>query len=155
MDGLVLIAPDGLKTNPLYWFVTNTKVGRWVFQLVILFPHPIIGFSKMLSVIRIMNPKIHEFVSSQMDSKAKRKKVLDTWMMFRHISPSLDQVSKKVWRYRMKLILVFGTKDRVIHPKLAKNLSGDNCKTAEVIMLDTGHNLITKRQAKQLKDLIK
>jgi pimeloyl-ACP methyl ester carboxylesterase len=155
MDRLILIAPDGLKTNTLYWFVTHTLLGRWIFQLVILFPHPVIGFSKLLSVVRIMNPKVHEFVSSQMDSKAKRQKVLDTWMMFRHIKPSLDQLSKKVWRYRLKLTLVFGNKDRVIHPKLAKNLSGDNCKTAEVIMLDTGHNLITKRQAKQLKDLIK
>ena len=154
MERLVLIAPDGLKTNRLYWFVTHTTVGRIIFRLVIKFPHPILGLSKLLSITRLMNPKIHEFVLSQMSSREKRQKVLDTWMMFKNITPSLDQVSKRIWRYRIKLTLVFGKKDRVIHPKLAKNLSGQNCKSAEVIMLDAGHNLTTRRYAEQLKNLV-
>jgi pimeloyl-ACP methyl ester carboxylesterase len=152
LDSIVLIAPDGLKTNPLYWFVTHTLFGRWIFQLIILFPQPILAVSKLLALTRLMNPKIHDFVSSQMSTRNKRQKVLDTWMMFRHIKPSLDQVSKKIWRYRIKPTLIFGKRDRVIHPKLAKKLSGENCKTAEVIMLDAGHNLTTKEIALQITD---
>lgn len=154
LESIVLIAPDGLKTNPMYWFVTHTLVGRWIFQLVILFPQPLLGMSKLLALTRLMNPKIHDFVSSQMSTKAKRQKVLDSWMMFRHIKPSLDQVSKKIWRYKIKPTLVFGKRDRVIHPKLAKKLSGENCKTAEVIMLDAGHNLTTKEIALNIRNQI-
>lgn len=155
LESMLLIAPDGLKTNPLYWFVTHTLIGRWIFQLVILFPQPLLGISKLFALMRLMNPKIHDFVSSQMSTKAKRQKVLDSWMMFRHIKPSLDQVSKRIWRYKIKPTLVFGKRDRVIHPKLAKKLSGENCKTAEVIMLDAGHNLTTKEIALQIRNRMK
>lgn len=154
LEKLVLIAPDGLKTNPLYWFVTHTLIGRWIFELIILFPHPLLVLSKFFALTRLMNPKVHDFVSSQMGTKEKRQKVLDTWMMFRHIKPPLDQVRKKIWRYRIKPTLVFGKKDRVIHPRLAKKLSGDNCKSAKLIMLDAGHNLTTKRIAEELRDQI-
>ncbi len=154
LERVILIAPDGLKTNPLYWFVTHTVIGRWLFEFFIAFPQPLLGASRLLSTTRLMNPKIHEFVSAQLSTREKRQKVLDTWMTFRYISPSLDQVRKKIWRYKILPTLVFGTRDRVIHPKLAKKLSGNNCKTAKLIMLNTGHNLTTKEHALQLRDQI-
>lgn len=154
MERIVLIAPDGLKTNPLYWLVTHTLIGRWIFELVILFPQPLLGISKLLAASKIMNPKVHEFVTAQMGTREKRQKVLDTWMMFRHIKPTLDQVRKKIWRYRLKPTLVFGKRDWVIHPRLAKKLSGNNCKSAKLVMLDAGHNLTTKRIAEEIKNEI-
>ena len=154
LDRVVLIAPDGLKTNPLYWFVTSTLIGRWIFQLFIIFPLPLLFTSKLLALTRLMNPKIHDFAASHLKTRTRRQKVLDSWMMFRHIKPALDQVSKRVWRYRLGLYLVFGRKDRVIHPKLAKKLSGANCRSAEVIMLDLGHNLTTKEVALEIQDQI-
>ena len=155
LERVVLIAPDGLKTNPLYWLVTHTLLGRWLFQLVIAFPQPVFVISKILAITRLMNPKIHEFAYSMLSSKEKRQKVLDTWMMFRHIKPPLDQVRKKIWRYKIALYIIFGKKDRVIHPKLAKKLSGENCKTAHLIMLNLGHNLVTKEVALEVRDQIK
>lgn len=154
LDRIVLIAPDGLKTNPLYWFVTNTVVGRWIFQFFIAFPLPLLGTSKLLATTRLMNPKIHEFAAIHLKTRPRRQKVLDSWMMFRHIKPSLDQVRKKIWRYHIKLTLVFGERDRVIHPKLAAKLSGQNCKTAELIILDLGHNLTTEEVALQIQNRI-
>ncbi|MCB9187230.1 MAG: alpha/beta hydrolase [Flavobacteriales bacterium] len=152
LESIVLIAPDGLKTNPLYWFVTHTLIGKWLFQLMILFPQPLLGISKLLAITQLMNPKIHDFVSSQMSTKAKRQKVLDSWMMFRDITPSLNLLRTIISDHELRPYLVFGTKDRVIHPKLAKKLSRNNCRTADVIMLDAGHNLTTKEIALQIRD---
>ncbi len=154
IDRVVLIAPDGLKVNPFYGFATNTVIGRLLFKLIIRFPQPFLGTSWILAKSRLMNPKIHDFVTSQMGNKEKRQKVYDTWQIFKKTVPNLDDVRKKIWRYRMKLTLVFGINDRVIHPKLAKKLSGDNCKSASVIMLNAGHHLLTKKHAEVLKDQI-
>ncbi|TNF23751.1 MAG: alpha/beta hydrolase [Bacteroidetes bacterium] len=151
IDRILLIAPDGLKVNPLYWIVTNTWLGKMLFQLVIVFPGPVLGFSKLLAVIGLMDKRIDQFVRAQLGTREKRQKVLDTWIAFRHIRPILDQVRKRIWRYQIKPVLVFGKRDRVIHPKLAKKLSGENCKTAELILLDAGHNLTTKEVALTLK----
>ena len=154
IDKLVLVAPDGLKVNPFYRLATNTLIGRILFQTVIRFPHLFLGISRLLGATRLMNPKIDEFVRSQMGTREKRQKVYDTWQIFKQSTPVLDDVRKKIWRYKIKPTLIFGTRDRVIHPKLAKKLSGENCKTAEVIMLKAGHNLLTKEIALQIRDRI-
>lgn len=151
INRILLIAPDGLKTNPLYWFVTHTLLGTLLFRILIVFPQPFLFTSKLLATIGLMNKKIDQFVAAQMGTRKKREKVLRTWITFKHIRPSLDQVRKRIWRYKIQPTLVFGKKDRVIHPKLAKKLSGENCKTAELILLDTGHNLITKEIALELR----
>jgi pimeloyl-ACP methyl ester carboxylesterase len=154
IERILLIAPDGLKINPLYWFVTNTIVGQLLFEFVIAYPQPFLGTSRLLAKLGLMDKKIDQFVTAQMGTHAKREKVLKTWITFKNTTPSLDRVSKCIWRYQIKPTLVFGKRDRVIHPKLAKKLSGENCKTAEVIMLDAGHNLTTKEIALTLKNQV-
>lgn len=154
IDRMLLIAPDGLKTNLLYWFVTHTWLGRMLFQLVIIFPAPVLMVSRTLATLGLLHKRIHQFVSSQLKTREKREKVLKTWITFRDVKPSLDQVRKRIWRYGIKPTLVFGKHDRVIHPKLGKKLSGDNCKTAQLILLDTGHNLTTKEVAIELNNRI-
>lgn len=150
INQILLIAPDGLKVNPLYWSVTNTVLGRELFELLIRFPQPILLPSKFLSKLGLMNKRVGLFVSSQLSTRAKREKVLRTWITFKKLTPKLKDVRNKIWRYQINPMLVFGTHDRVIHPKLAKKLSGDNCTTAQVVMLNAGHNLTTKEHALEL-----
>ncbi len=152
IDRIVLIAPDGLKVNPFYRLATHTLFGKALFQLIIRMPFLLLGPSKLFASLRLMDLKIHDFVSDQMGTREKRQRVYDTWQIFKETTPNLDDVSKKIWRYRLKLTLIFGKKDRVIHPKLATKLSGENCKTAKVIMLDAGHTLTTKRYGELLRD---
>ncbi|MBL4587547.1 MAG: alpha/beta hydrolase [Flavobacteriales bacterium] len=154
IDRLVLIAPDGLKVNPLYRFCTHTKFGRFLFKFIIRFPQPLLASSWLISSVGLMNKKIHQFVNAQMGTREKRQKVFDTWVMFKELTPNLKDVRSKIWRYHIKPTLIFGTKDRVIHPKLAKKLSGDNCSSAGVIILETGHNLTTKEHAEYLREMI-
>jgi len=89
-----------------------------------------------------------------MGTKEKRERVFQTWQMFKRIKPNLKEVRNKISRYQIKPTLVFGKFDKVINPKLAKKLSGNNCKSAQVIMLDTGHNLLTRENATYLRDKI-
>lgn len=154
INQILLIAPDGLKINPLYWLVTNTFLGKEFFELIVRFPQPLLITSKLLGKLRLMNKKVDAFVSAQLSTRAKREKVLKTWITFKKLTPNLKDVRNKIWRYQIKPTLVFGTHDRVIHPKLAKRLSGDNCSTAQVIMLDTGHNLITKEHALKVREMM-
>ena len=154
INQVLLIAPDGLKVNPLYWLVTHTIIGRELFHFFISYPQPILLTSKFLSKSGLMNKKIDAFVSAQLDTRSKREKVLNTWVGFKQLAPNLKDMRNKVWRYHIKLTVVFGTRDSVIHPRLAKKISGDNCSSADLIWLDTGHNLTTKEHALNLKDQV-
>ncbi len=152
IDRIVLVAPDGLKVNPFYRLATHTLFGKALFKLIIRVPFLMLAPSRLFAALRLMDPKIHEFVSDQMGTREKRQRVYDTWQIFKETTPNLDDIRKKIWRYHLKPTLIFGKKDRVIHPKLAKKLSGGTCKTAKVIMLNAGHNLTTKRNAELLRD---
>jgi len=151
LDCIVLIAPDGLKTNLLYNFTTNTALGKMCFKLLIRFPQPFFVISKLLRISGLLNKKVHQFIIDQMGSKEKREKVFLTWQMFKKIKPELKDVRSKIWRYHIRPILVFGKHDRVIHPKLAKRLSGRNCTTAKVFILEAGHRLLTRENAEFLR----
>ncbi|MDP6909350.1 MAG: alpha/beta hydrolase, partial [Flavobacteriales bacterium] len=151
LDSLLLVAPDGLRMNPFYNFATNTMFGRAAFRLIIKHPGPFFGISKMLSHSGLMHRKVHEFVANQMGTRKKREKVYNSWQMFKNVTPILRDVRSKIWRYHIKPTLVFGKHDKVIHPRLAKKLSGTNCTTAEVIFLNTGHRLLTKENAEILR----
>ncbi len=151
LDRIVLIAPDGLKMNPLYGFATDTALGRACFRLVINFPKPFFAISRMLNTLGLLHGKVHDFVSDQMGTKPKREKVFDTWQMFKQTRPDLKDVRSKIHRHHIRPTLIFGKHDRVIHPKLATRLSGNNCTTAQVIMLDTGHRLLTRENAELLR----
>lgn len=154
IDKVVLIAPDGLRINPIYWLATNTLLGRICFKVVIRYPQPILAASLALNKLRLLHEGVYTFVYDQMKSQDKRQRVFDTWQMFKKTTPKLKDVRGKIARYHIKTTLVFGKYDRVIHPKLAKKLSGDNCKTAEVIMLDVGHKLLTREIAENLNNRI-
>ena len=58
INQVLLIAPDGLKVNPLYWLVTHTIIGRELFHFFISYPQPILLTSKFLSKSGLMNKKI-------------------------------------------------------------------------------------------------
>lgn len=148
----LLIAPDGLKVNPLYWLVTNTLAGRELFGLIIRFPQPVFLLSRLVSSLGLMHKKVHEFVTFQLDTKPKRERVLNTWIMFKMLTPNLKDVRNKIRRYQIHPMLVFGTNDRVIHPKLAQKLSGKNGKSSQVVLLQSGHNLTTKVHALRLQN---
>lgn len=155
IERVLLVAPDGLRVNPIYHFATHTAIGRMLFMLMINNPAPLFGICSLLSSIGLMDKRIDSFLRAQMGTLEQRQKVYATWQMFRNMVPDLVEVRKKIFRYNIKPYLVFGTQDRVIHPKLAKKLSGPNCKTAEVIMLEAGHNLTTKAHALEIRDMIK
>ncbi len=154
LDSILLIAPDGLKVNPLYNFVNNTMLGRAGFGVIIKHPAPFFGISKLLNISGLMHRKVHEFITNQMRTKRKREKVFNSWQAFKRIKPILPDVRSKIWRYHIKTFLVFGKYDKVINPRLARKLSGSNCTTSKVIFLDTGHRLLTRENAEILRKSI-
>jgi len=65
IEQIILIAPDGLRINPIYNFATNTLIGRLFFQLVIKFPQPFFGISWLLCTLHLMHKRVHEFVQTK------------------------------------------------------------------------------------------
>lgn len=154
IDHVILIAPDGLKINPLYRFTANTLAGKWLYGRVIDNPSRLFFAAKMLSRSRILNKKIEQFMYQQLETREKRELVYSVWRVFRLIIPDLHDIRSKIFRYDIRTTLVFGRHDRIIHPSLAKKLEDGPDGKVKVILLDKAHNLTSTQVAQELRSLL-
>ncbi|MFT4681342.1 MAG: hypothetical protein ACI9YU_001186, partial [Flavobacteriales bacterium] len=94
------------------------------------------------------------FYQNQLSKPETREMIYGSWQAFKNINPNLIQIRKNIFRYKIKTELFFGKHDRVIHPRLAKQLSGVNGKTSTVHFLDRGHDLTSSEAAQKIKNLL-
>lgn len=154
IERLVLIAPDGLKTNPFYRFATHTLVGNWIFRRAMNNPKGLLSVSSILVKTKLMDKRVLEFYQRQLEKKEVREMIYGSWMAFADLTPDLVLIRKNIFRYKVVTELIFGKHDRVIHPKLAAKLSGHHVKTAKVHLLERGHELTTDDAAKEIGKLL-
>ena len=151
---MVLIAPDGLKINPLYRFTTNTQLGKYLYGRVISNPSRVLGAAKILANLRLLDSKIEVFIRQQLESRTNRERIYKVWRAFRLISPDLVDIRSKIHRYHIKTTLVFGKHDKIIRPSLARKLDGISEGKVHIILLDKAHNLTTTSVAEELRILM-
>lgn len=151
---MILIAPDGLKINPLYRFTANTEIGKYLYGRVITNPSRVLGTAKILANMRLLDAKIEVFIRQQLESRTNRERIYKVWRAFRLITPDLVDIRSKIHRYHIKMTLIFGKHDKIIRPSLASKLEGISDGKVHVILLDKAHNLTTTSVAEELRLLM-
>ncbi len=151
---MILIAPDGLKINPLYRFTANTKIGKYLYGRVITNPSRVLATAKLLANIRLLDAKIELFIRQQLESRTNRERIYKVWRAFRLITPDLVDIRSKIHRYNIKTTLIFGKHDKIIRPSLARKLDAVSEGKVRVILLDKAHNLTTTSVAEDIRLLM-
>ncbi|MFT5918403.1 MAG: pimeloyl-ACP methyl ester carboxylesterase [Granulosicoccus sp.] len=154
VERMVLIAPDGLKLNRFYLFATRTKLGNFLFRRAMKDPSRLLSICSIAVKLNLMDERILTFYQNQLSKPETREMIYGSWQAFKNINPNLIQIRKNIFRYKIKTELFFGKHDRVIHPRLAKQLSGVNGKTSTVHFLDRGHDLTSSEAAQKIKNLL-
>ncbi|MFT5280278.1 MAG: hypothetical protein ACI9P8_001918, partial [Bacteroidia bacterium] len=154
VERMVLIAPDGLKLNRFYLFATRTKLGNFLFRRAMKDPSRLLSICSIAVKLNLMDERILTFYQNQLSKPETREMIYGSWQAFKNINPNLIQIRKNIFRYKIKTELFFGKHDRVIHPRLAKKLSGVNGKTSTVHFLDRGHDLTSSEAAQKIKNLL-
>jgi pimeloyl-ACP methyl ester carboxylesterase len=139
VSGITLLAPDGIKRSPWYWFASRTKFGMAVFDVIHRNPRPFYLFLAFFRKLRLVSPKIAAFVGAQMATRENRQLIRDTWWAYRDFLPNLDRVGENV-SDSMPVTAIFGKYDSVIPAKLGHRLQ--RFVKAKVATVETGHNLL-------------
>jgi pimeloyl-ACP methyl ester carboxylesterase len=151
IDEVFLFAPDGLRRNLLYRFSTRTLLGNYLFRRVNQDAGIFFKGAEFFARIGVLDSKIKDFVIKQMGTKEKREKVYKTWRTTSRLWPNLKQVAENIVRYKMKLTIVMGEKDKVIKKEWARKLTRylpDNVEFLKVV--DAGHKLQTEEVRKEI-----
>ena len=152
IKSLILLAPDGLKINWVYRFVSETKLGRLLYRSIIDNPHWILLTIDFLRLIRVLHPKIQRFVHVQLETKLKRQLVYDAWLIHRYLFPRLSLVAGNIEAHSIPFKLVFGVYDKVIPARDGKRLLKHFQKAPQPTVINLGHRLLHPMTVQHLKD---
>lgn len=154
LRSVVLIAPDGLYINPIYWLATHTALGRWAMLRIVRDPSRLYHICNGLEHMGLLPKAVNQFFRSQLGTAEQRMRVYAVWQTFGHMQPDLAVVRSHVVRYAVGLHLIFGKDDKVIRPKWAKKLHNPGWKHSKLMLLDRAHDLTKREVAEELKDLL-
>lgn len=150
IESITLIAPDGIKINLLYRFVSETKLGRMLYRSIIRNPNWILRIADFLKALHLLHQNIHRFVYLQLETKAKRQLVYNAWLAHRTLFPDLKRVAANIESSGIHCLLVFGKYDAIIPPRLARKLLRHFRQKPTLLLPEAGHRLINKETVEML-----
>lgn len=148
IEALILLAPDGLKVNPWYHFVTQTSLGHTLFHHIVYhyaLLHLMIeaGFK-----LHLTNESIYKFVKMHTDDEEQRMLVYKVWTCMKNLSPDIAGIKKRIEQYHLPVILFFGKHDRIFPPEYGKIF--EDIPSVKMLTLDSGHQLLKQETGEEI-----
>ncbi len=139
-----LLAPDGFKSNALYFFLSNTLPGNMILRGIVKNPGPLLKINDLMLKWKLIHENVHEFVLDKLAQEEFRKLVYRTWLTFRFYKPALNDAAKHINRRKIKLIMFFGKQDNIIPVSLGQRFQKRLKDKNSIVLLETGHRLYHK-----------
>jgi pimeloyl-ACP methyl ester carboxylesterase len=135
---LILISPDGIKTNFWYNLATYQKFLSSHFKKIVDNPQFYYKILQFFDKIKLLDRGIIKFARQEMDTYPKRLLVYNTWMVYRQLSFSKSEIYTLIKKYNQNLFIVLGKYDRIINEKdIRKKLK--NTGFENYIIITSGH----------------
>jgi pimeloyl-ACP methyl ester carboxylesterase len=150
-ERLLLIAPDGFRTNIWYKLATGTRTTRSLFKYFTYNPDFFFRFSDTMVRLKLVHPGVSRFARSQMNSTTKREKVYYTWMFFRELRFNKKLILKTLVENEIPVSIFLGSEDKIIKADQFKFLSEAPQINCKIIILKAGHNNLIEETARYLE----
>ncbi|MFP4093163.1 MAG: alpha/beta fold hydrolase [Cyclobacteriaceae bacterium] len=142
LEKVILIAPDGVKTNFWYNLATYPHWSRRIFRYIILHPRLFFNTAQLLKKIGLVDKGLVKFASGQMNSTRKRRQVYCTWMVFRKFRPDLEEVGRHIKSEQLMVYMFVGKYDRIIRTENMQRLLRWIPQQHQLKVLEAGHNTL-------------
>lgn len=119
---IILLAPDGIKTNFWYKLATYPWVFRRIFKGMIDHPERFQSVARVFHRWGIVNNGVLKFAEFQMNTTEKRARVYYSWVVFRHLKFDLDRLAGLINEHKIPVTVIVGQYDQVIKPKTMERL---------------------------------
>ena len=153
INDMWLIAADGLKRKPAFYFVTKTHLGRMLFRRFVLSPGWFFSTIKLFRRLGFGNRKTLKFYKSTVDTLSKRQELFDRWSSTARISPGVKRTIKEMQDATISSYLIYGKKDSVISYKSALRYKRLVPNT-HLKLLNAGHRLLVPETNEIINELL-
>ncbi len=114
IDRAVLAAPDGLRFDPFYYFVTRTAPGRGIFREVLGRPQRYYRVLDALKHRGFVSETKHSFARHFLETKHSRRLLQKAWPALRLLLPRIPRVKAVIARHNIAVHIFAGRHDRII-----------------------------------------
>jgi pimeloyl-ACP methyl ester carboxylesterase len=142
---ILLIAPDGIKTNFWYSLATYPFAFRKLFKSFIENHERFLSILKFVDKHNLIDKGLIRFADYQMNAQQKRERVYYSWIVFRHLAFKNHRLAKIINDHHIKTTIVVGRYDNVIRPadisSFAKKIKG-----IQFDIVEAGHTGLLTRE---------
>jgi pimeloyl-ACP methyl ester carboxylesterase len=147
VDKLILIAPDGVKTNFWYSLATYPSWMRKIFRRIIVKPGFYFGLVKFLHFFKIVDKGVLRFANTQMQTTKQRRRVYYSWVIFKELKLDMEIIASILNSNNIKLEMYLGEFDKIITPQNMKSLL-KKLNDYQINVLPSGHTSLIDAVAK-------
>ncbi len=142
LDGLILMAPDGVATHWLYDTALLGRSGkRLIKRLFTRHLKTVFAVANWAYHRGLLSKFLYDFGYNHLSTAERRERLFRTWEFLGHFKPNLKQFARLANTYRLPVKVFLGRRDQVIRPETARFFER-KVVGAQVIWLDKGHLLV-------------
>lgn len=145
----IVIAPSSLKPIPLIYFFSTNRRGNRIFEKLTLSNKGLIRLLHASKFLRIIDAAAHKILYNEIATPELRFSFYASVTYIRYLATDEGHLIKVLNERNIKSIFIFGKRDPMFPPGIARNLI-PKLKLAESIILDENHDMINKNLATTL-----
>lgn len=155
INQVILIAPDGIYQNTIYWFATHTWLGNKIFHTIIKKPKWLLQLVRLSHSFKIINGVIKKYLLLLLSSSHNRMLLYNRWMSLRMFRPDWNKIQNLTRVHKTPLNILMGIYDSFIIYKKIKKRIGSNSEYVHIKALKIGHQLLQKEFLTEIITLLK
>jgi pimeloyl-ACP methyl ester carboxylesterase len=148
-DRITLLATDGLRVDPYFYFFTSTAMGRKVFRNLLEKPGSYLQAINLINNIKLVNLSRYKFATHFLQSAASRQLLLKVWPAMSGLMPQPSQLKETIKRYRIPVTIFMGAYDKIMPPSIAEKFR-KGLDTVQLYVLSKGHRVLDNETAQQI-----
>ncbi len=147
---IIVIAPDGILISVWYYLATGSVCTRAIFKWLLAKGSYLKFFLAMGHFLNSMSASTVRFIESQLRSEAQRKRVYDTWLVYRALKSEPKLNAALFNKHNTKVTVFLGKQDQIITYKKVSKLT-NFVSSKFIIHLEAGHSTLLPAVVAYLK----
>lgn len=145
INKLLLIAPDGLKTNFWYFMATQTKPGNNIFKWTMDHPGWFLKMATYLQNRKLLNDSISKFVVVYLHDEKVRQQLYNIWTGYKKFKPHTKKVKQYIQKHHTQLRLAYGRYDKIMPYKTGEKFIEGIEQQSKIVLIEGGHQVLVKK----------
>jgi len=149
IEKVLLLAPDGLVFNPLYYFATKNFAGKRLFRNFLTDPKRYLKYINWLRDKNYISASRYNFGMNYLGSAGDREFLLKVWPDLSALVPNSRSLRAAITRHNIPINIFMGEYDKVIPVKHAAQFK-KGLSTVSVHIMQKGHRVFDQDTMPQM-----